>query len=577
VFGILFATFIAYVDENKITIRTGRVERMSEFLRKLFSSDFMPHGYCYLWKPEIVWLHAASDGAIALSYLFIPLALVYFVRKRRDLPFHWMFLLFGLFILGCGGTHAMEIWTLWHGTYRLAGVIKAITAVASVTTAAALVPMIPRALLLPSPSQLRVANLALERENAERRRVEEALRLAHDELEMRVQQRTRELAAANAQLRAEIDERLRAEQELRKQADLLELAHDAILVRNLNDRITYWNSGAEEVYGWRREEALGQTAPNLLRSIYPSSMEALKEEIVRSGRWEGELTQTRRDGETIVVSSRWALQRDENGQPAAVLQINTDITERKRVAENLVSMQNQLAHMARVTTMGELAASIAHEINQPLAAVVTNGNACLRWMALAEPNLDEARAAVTAIIKQGRRASDIIARIRALMKKSPPQMKQLHVNDLIREVLILINHEVQRNRVMLRTDLTEGPTAVVGDRVQLQQVVLNLLMNAVEATSAAAESPKEVLVTSRNEASQVIVAVQDSGVGIDPENSNHLFNPFFTTKPHGMGMGLAISRSTIQSHGGRLWAASNPGRGATFQFTLPAQVSVPAA
>jgi PAS domain S-box-containing protein len=488
-----------------------------------------------------------------------------------------MFFLFGLFIFGCGGTHAMEIWTLWHGTYRLAGVIKAITAVASVTTAAALVPMIPRALLLPSPSQLRVANLALERENAERRRVEEALRLAHDELEMRVQQRTRELAAANTQLREEIDERLRAEQQLRKQADLLELAHDAILVRDLNDRITYWNSGAEEVYGWRREEALGETAPNLLRSIYPSSMESLKEEIVRSGRWEGELTQTRRDGETIVVSSRWALQRDENGQAAAVLQINTDITERKRVAENLVSTQNQLAHMARVTTMGELAASIAHEINQPLAAVVTNGNACLRWMALAEPNLGEVRAAVSAIIKEGRRASDIIARIRALMKKSPPQMTQLHVNDLIREVLVLIKHEVQRNRVMLQTDLTEDPTAVLGDRVQLQQVVLNLLMNALEATNAAVESPKEVLVTSRNEASQVIVAVQDSGVGIDPENSNQLFNPFFTTKPQGMGMGLAISRSTIQSHGGRLWAASNPGRGATFQFTLPAQVSVPAA
>jgi PAS domain S-box-containing protein len=550
---------------------------MNEFLRKLFSSDFMPHGYCYLWKPEIVWLHAISDGAIALSYLFIPLALVYFVRKRRDLPFHWVFFMFGVFILGCGATHAMEIWTLWHGTYRLAGVIKAITAGASIATAAALVPMIPRALLLPSPSQLRAANLGLEREIAERTRAERALQLAHDELEMRVQQRTRELAAANAQLREEIDERLRAEQELRKQADLLELAHDAILVRDLNDRITYWNSGAEEVYGWRREEALGETAPNLLRSIYPSSIESLKEEIVRSGRWEGELTQTRRDGETIVVSSRWALQRGEHGQPAAVLQINTDITERKRAAENLVSTQNQLAHMARVTTMGELAASIAHEINQPLAAVVTNGNACLRWMALAEPNLDEARAAVTAIIKEGRRASDIIARIRALMKKSPPQMTQLHVNDLIREVLILIKHEVQRNRVMLHTDLTEGPTGVVGDRVQLQQVVLNLLMNAIEATSSAAESPKEVLVTSRSEASQVIVAVQDSGVGIDPENSNQLFNPFFTTKPHGMGMGLAISRSTIQSHGGRLWAASNPGRGATFQFTLPAQVSVPAA
>lgn len=550
---------------------------MGNFFQKLFSSDFMPHGYCYLWRPEIVWLHALSDGAITLSYLFIPLALIYFVRKRRDLPFHWMFLLFGLFIFGCGGTHAMEIWTLWHGTYRLAGVIKAITAVASVGTAAALVPMIPRALVLPSPSQLRVANLALERENAERRGVEEALRLAHDELEIRVQQRTRELAAANAQLRGEIEERLRVEQELRKQADLLELAHDAIIVRDWSDRITYWSSGAEQVYGWRREEALGETAPHLLRSIYPSSMESLKEEMVRSGRWEGELTQTRRDGETIVVSSRWALQRDHNGQPAAVLQINTDITERKRAAENLASMQNQLAHMARVTTMGEMAASIAHEINQPLAAVVTNGNACIRWMTLAEPNLDEARAAVTAIVQQGKRASDIIARIRTFMTKSPPQMSQLEINGLVREVLKLIDHEIQRNKVVLRAELTGDMALVVGDRVQLQQVVLNLVINAVEATNAAAESPKEVLVTSRSDASQVIVAVQDSGVGIDPENLDRLFNPFFTTKPHGMGMGLAISRSTIQSHGGRLWAASNPGRGATFQFTLPTQVSVPAA
>jgi PAS domain S-box-containing protein len=550
---------------------------MNEFLRKLFSSDFMPHGYCYLWKPEIVWLHAASDGAIALSYLFIPLALVYFVRKRRDLPFHWVFFMFGVFILGCGATHAMEIWTLWHGTYRLAGVIKAITASASIATAAALVPMIPRALLLPSPSQLRAANLELERQIAERTRAERALQLAHDELELRVQARTQELAGANLLLRAEINERRRAEEALRKQADLLELAHDAIIVRDFHDRITYWNSGAEELYGWRRQEALGESAPNLLHSVYPSSTEPPKEEVVRVGRWEGELTQTRRDGGRIVVSSRWALQRDDDGQPAAMLQINTDITERKQAEENLRSMQSQLAHMSRVTTMGELSASIAHEVNQPLSAVVTNGNACLRWMALAEPNLDEARAAVTAIVKEGRRASDIIARIRALMKKSPPQMTHLDVNDLIREVLILINHEVQRNRVMLHTDLTEGLPAVVGDRVQLQQVILNLVMNAVESAGTTAESQTEVLVTSRNDENQVTVAIRDSGVGIDPKNLDHLFNPFFTTKAHGMGMGLTISRSTIESHGGRLWAASNPVRGATFQFTLPAQVSVPAA
>ncbi len=550
---------------------------MNEFFRKLFSSDFMPHGYCYLWKPQIVWLHAASDGAISLSYLFIPLALVYFVRKRRDLPFHWVFFMFGVFILGCGATHGMEIWTLWHGTYRLAGVIKAITAVASIATAAAMVPMIPRALLLPSPSQLRAANLGLERENAERRRVEEALRLAHDELDLRIQARTQELASANLLLRAEISERLRTEEDLRKQAELLELAHDAIIVRDLSDRITYWNSGAEELYGWRRQEALGESAPKLLHSVYPSNTQSPKQEVLRVGRWEGELTQTRRDGGRIVVSSRWALQRDDGGQPVAMLQINTDITERKQAEENLSSTQSQLAHMSRVTTMGELSASIAHEVNQPLSAVITNGNACLRWMALAEPNLDEARAAVTAIVQQGKRASDIIARIRAFMTKSPPQMSQLEINGLVREVLNLIDHEIQRNKVVLRAELAGDVAAVVGDRVQLQQVVLNLVMNAVEATCVAAESPKEVLVTSRNEASQVIVAIQDSGVGIDPENLDQLFNPFFTTKPHGMGMGLAISRSTIQSHGGRLWASRNPSRGATFQFTLPAQVSVPAA
>jgi PAS domain S-box-containing protein len=554
---------------------------VKDFLEKLFSSDFMPHGYCYLWKPEIVWLHALSDGAITLSYLFIPLALIYFVRKRSDLPFHGVFLMFGVFILGCGATHAMEIWTLWHGTYRLAGIIKAITAGASLATAAALVPMIPRALLLPSPSQLRVANLALEQENAQRRRAETALQLAHDELELRVQERTQELAAANAQLRGEVAERLRIEQELRKQADLLELAHDAIIVRDLSDRIAYWNSGAEKVYGWRREEALGEMTPSLLGSMYPSfletadppGLETLKQQIVRVGRWEGELVQTRRNGETIVVSSRWALQRDDNGQPAGILQINTDITERKRAEENLRLMQTQLAHLARLTTMGELAASIAHEINQPLAAVVTNGRACLRWMALDEPNLDEARAAISAVVNQGMRASEIIDRIRSLLRKSPPQMTLLDINKLIREVLALINHEVQRNGVSLHADLADDPAAIAGDRVRLQQVVLNLLMNAVESICAAPGRSRQVSVTSRNGAGEMLIAIRDSGVGIDPKHLDELFHPFFTTKPNGMGMGLAISRSTIESHGGRLWAANNPDGGATFQFTLPARFS----
>ncbi len=307
---------------------------MYDFFSRLFSSDFMPHGYCYLWRPGILWLNAVSDSTITLAYYFIPLALLYFVRKRRDLPFHWMFLLFGLFIFSCGTTHLMEVWTLWHGTYRLAGLIKAVTAAASVVTAALFVPLVPRALSLPSPEQLRRANVELETEIEKRCQVQAALQRAHDELESRVQRRTAELARANEQLNAEITERKLVEEALREQATLLELAHDAIIVRNLDDDITYWNSGAEEMYGWRRREAVGKPVHLLLASAYPPGVDP-KAETLREGRWEGEFSQTRRDGTGIAVASRWALQRADDGAPVAILQINTDVTRQKQAVEAL--------------------------------------------------------------------------------------------------------------------------------------------------------------------------------------------------------------------------------------------------
>jgi signal transduction histidine kinase len=232
--------------------------------------------------------------------------------------------------------------------------------------------------------------------------------------------------------------------------------------------------------------------------------------------------------------------------------------------------------MSRVTTMGELAASIAHEVNQPLAAVVTNGNACMRWLGAAEPNLDEARAAITRIIKEGRRAADVIGRIRTLMKKSEPQMDALDVNEVIKEVLTLTGHEISRRGVTLRTGLAAGLPPIAGDPVQLQQVLVNLIMNAIEATAARGEGPRELLVTSEelviseeDGSDRIVVGVRDSGVGIDSENMDRLFEPFFTTKATGMGMGLSISRSVIERHGGRLWAAPNEGAGATFRFSLP--------
>jgi hypothetical protein len=196
---------------------------VGEFFSKLFSPDFMPHGSCYLWQPEIVWLHATSDSLIALSYYLIPLVLIYFVRKRTDLPFNWIFVMFGIFILGCGTTHIMEVWTLWHPVYRLSGVIKAFTAVVSVATAVMLAKLMPQALALPSPTQLRTANLKLENEIIERLRIEAALQRAHDELGARVRERTVQLANANEELRKEIVERQHAQEAL--QIAQSELAH----------------------------------------------------------------------------------------------------------------------------------------------------------------------------------------------------------------------------------------------------------------------------------------------------------------------------------------------------------------
>jgi signal transduction histidine kinase len=248
--------------------------------------------------------------------------------------------------------------------------------------------------------------------------------------------------------------------------------------------------------------------------------------------------------------------------------------ERKRTEEALRKAQVELAHVTRVTTLGELAASIAHEVNQPLSGIVNNSNACLRWLAGDSPNLDEAREAVRRILRDGSRASDVISRIRALVSKTVTEKSRLDVNDAIQEVVALAQGEVRRNRVALRTELAADVPLVVGDRVQLQQVILNLVMNGVEAMASVADRPRKLLIYSQqHESDKVLVAVRDSGTGLHSENLDRLFEPFFSTKPKGMGMGLAISRSIVENHGGRLWAVPNDGPGMTFEFALPVETA----
>ena len=243
--------------------------------------------------------------------------------------------------------------------------------------------------------------------------------------------------------------------------------------------------------------------------------------------------------------------------------------QRRRAEAALREAQAELAHVTRAMTMGELTASIAHEINQPLAAVVANANACFRWLASPIPNLDEARDAISRIVRDGNRASDVIRRIRALIKKGDIEKTLLDINEVIQEVVSLTHSEIQKSGVALTMNLNSGLRLILGDRIQLQQVILNLVMNGIEAMNTVTDRPREMIIRSSPHASdKILVAVHDSGIGIDSQNLAKIFDTFYTTKSQGMGMGLAISRSIIENHGGRLWAAPNDGPGATFQFTL---------
>ena len=264
--------------------------------------------------------------------------------------------------------------------------------------------------------------------------------------------------------------------------------------------------------------------------------------------------------------------------------------ERKQAEEALQQAQAELSHLTRVTTLGELTASIAHEINQPLAAMVTNASASLRWLAGDSPNLDETREAIRRIIRDGKRAEEIIGRIRALARKAPPLPDWLDINQTIGEITAMLRGELHRHRVSLQTQLATNLPALWGDRIQLQQVLLNLLMNGIEALSGVSEGPRELMVSSQRGTeisselaegaaetpasagtaeSHVLVTVRDTGPGLDPQGLERLFEAFYTTKPQGLGMGLAISRSIVQAHGGRLWAKTNAPQGAVFAFVLP--------
>jgi PAS domain S-box-containing protein len=368
----------------------------------------------------------------------------------------------------------------------------------------------------------------------------------------------------------DITERRRVEETLREQANLLNLTHDAIFVRDMDGVIAYWNPGAEALYGWSAEQAVGKIARELLKTVFPIPRARIMAELLRNGRWEGELPRTRKDGTQVVVASRWSLQRDARGRPVSALETDNDITERNRAEEErerLHRLEADLARINRVSMMGELAASLGHEINQPIAAAAMNAGACLRWLQREPPDIGEARQTVSRIVNDLDRAAAIIGRNRSLYRRGTPQREPLDLNEIIRQIVILLHDAAYRQSISIRTDLDAALPTTVADRVQVQQVLMNLMLNSIEAIT---DESGELRVTSKRTADgQLLISVSDSGIGLPGEEPERMFEAFFTTKPQGTGMGLAISRRIIESYGGRLWASPNTGGGATFQFTLP--------
>ena len=465
------------------------------------------------------------------------------------------------------------------------------------------------------------------------RRDAEALRLARDELEGKVEARTAALTTANKRLTVEVAERTRTELELQRlnrawrvrnacnqavnrcgeEMDLLEQVCRAVVAEggyrlawvgyaeNDSEKTIRPVARAGEGQGYLRD--LVATWGEGARGSGPAgtAIRTAQPVVCNEVSSDPSFAPWRARAEEQGLKSSVALPLTTDGMPIGGLMVYSDEPKafdekerdllmqaaddlmhgiallRSRMArqcaeEALKETEAELGRVARVTAMGELTASIAHEVNQPLAAVVTNGNAGLRWLFADPPNLDEVREALSRIVRDGTRASDVIARIRAVLKKSDPVAHPLDINEIVREIVALTQSEAERRGASLATDLAVNLPSVMGDRVQLQQLLLNLVINALDAMNTIMDRPRVVRIrTARPEPKSILVAVEDSGVGLDPEQSARLFDAFYTTKPDGLGMGLSISRSIVEAHGGRLWATSNAGPGATFQFSLPAE------
>ncbi|MDF5717518.1 MAG: ATP-binding protein [Rhizonema sp. NSF051] len=558
---------------------------MSELWMNLFSSGpFIPHGHCYLWKTDLVLLHIVSDALIALAYYSIPTTLFYFVRKRHDLPFDWIFLLFSAFIVACGSTHIIEIWTLWYPTYWVSGLVKAFTAVISLSTAVLLVFSVPQLLAIPSSSQLEQANQELQTQIAERLRVEEELRKYQNHLEELVTLRTHEITKTNEQLHQEITERQRVLEALRQSEKryryLAEAIPQLIWTTSAEGKCDYFNQNWYDYTGLTLEQSLGSgwlavLHPDDVHHAYKVWLKAVEKGTL----YENEYRFKRAtDG-----SYRWQLARalplkDEQGCVVKWLGTCTDIHEQKQIQQERAKLlELEQAARAKAETANrikdEFLAVLSHELRTPLHAI-------LGWSQLLQkPKLDSAKTTQAILIiernakLQAQLIEDLLDISKILQGKLTINTTNVNLKSIVLAALETLHFTAQSKSIQVNSAFEPNMGSIMGDSTRLQQVVWNLLTNAVKFTPNGGTIDVRLAQTEDGYA-QIIVS--DTGKGISTEFLPYVFDYFrqadssITRQFGGLGLGLAIVRNIVEMHGGIIQAESlGENQGATFIVKLP--------
>ncbi|MEH1872584.1 hybrid sensor histidine kinase/response regulator [Nostoc sp.] len=559
-------------------------DMISELWTNFFTSgSFIPHGHCYLWQTNLVWLHILSDAFIALAYYSIPATIFYFVRKRQDLPFYWIFLLFSGFIVACGTTHLIEIWTLWHPTYWVSGFVKAVTATISVITAIQLVPLVPLALALPSPVQSEQANQELQTQIAERLRVEEELRKYQNHLEEMVAVRTNEITQTNEQLQQEILERQRILEILRQSEEryryLAEAIPQLVWTTNANGECEFFNQNWCEYTGLTLEQSLGS---GWLAALHPDDIQkadevwsnAVKDSTIYNNEYRFKRAS---DG-----SYRWQLARglplkDEQGIVVKWFGTCTDIHEQKQILEERAHLL-ELEQIARAKAetanriKDEFLAVLSHELRTPLNAIL-GWSKLLQIGRLNQAKTSEALATIERnATLQVQLIEDLLDISRILQGKLTLDITKINLESTILSALQTMRLAAEAKLIEVTTVFEPLMGQVMGDSTRLQQVVWNLLSNAIKFTPKGGKV--EVRLKQANGYAQIIVS--DTGKGISAEFLPFVFDYFrqadstSTRSFGGLGLGLAIVRNIIEIHGGIVRADSHgEGKGATFTVSLP--------